>query len=527
MAESVRDGAPRYHRRVLTLGIMLALAVYVIGAPIFNNRIEDDLERRVPVELADAGFEGVTASFSGQDGTLLCDSPLADPEAALDAAYDVWGVRKIDIDRGCRVRTAPTVTTTLPADGDADADSDEGSDDGSDAPITSDASDFPTVADIVVGSPELSLLADLAQNSAVADQLAADGDITLFAPSDTAFDALPADVIADLRADPELLQQVLAHHVVDDRLEAADLSSGPLETIDGGVLDIDVGGSAITIDGATVTAPDMVAGNGVVHVIDQVLVPTGVNMSADPEPAPVQAMFDGASFGLTGVVATEVERAVLVDAAAAAVGIDAVDDRLTVDPDTGLDGATAADLAALIAAMPEQLVSGTAGFDGSDLFVNGRYATDEQRDAMLAVAESVQAEIDLESRPEATDDDAADLENDLNEFAAANPILFEPASAVLSESADSIITSIARRLVQFEGVSITVEGHTDSDGTPSANLALSQQRAAAVVSALTERGVDPAIVSAEGFGDQQPVLVDGVEDKEASRRVEFRVEATS
>ena len=217
----------------------------------------------------------------------------------------------------------------------------------------------------------------------------------------------------------------------------------------------------------------------------------------------------------------------LVDAAVAAVGVDAVDDRLIVDPDTGLDGATAADLATLIAAMPEQLVSGTAGFDGADLFVNGRYVTDEQRDAVLAIAESVQAATDLQPRPEATEDDAADLESDLNEFATANPILFEPASAVLSESADSIITSIARRLVQFEGVSITVEGHTDSDGTPSANLTLSQQRATAVVSALIERGVDPTIISAEGFGDQQPVLVDGVEDKEASRRVEFRVEATS
>ncbi len=526
MAETQREHAPRYHRRVITLGVLAALAVYVIGAPIFNGRIESDLERRVPAELADAGFTGITASFSGQDGTLQCDSPLADPEAALDAAYEVWGVRKIDIDRGCRVRTAPTVTTTVPDD-DATADTDESGEASAEAATTDDTADFATVVDIVAGSPELSLLADLVQGSDVADLLTEDGDITLFAPSDAAFDALPADVVADLRANPDLLRQVLSHHVVDERLEAADLVSGPLTTIDDGMLDIDTSGSAITIDDATVTEPDMIAGNGIVHVIDTVLVPTGVNVSADPEPATVQATFDGGSIVLTGVVATEVERAVLVDASVAGVGIDSVDDRLTVDPDTGLDATTAADLATLITAMPTQLVSGTSRFDGADLSVSGRYVTDEQRDAMTEAAEAVQATAELEPRPEATETDAADLEADLNEFAAANPILFEPASAVLSESADSIITSIARRLVQFEGVGVTVEGHTDSDGTPSANLALSQQRADAVVAALIERGVDPAIVAAEGFGDQQPVLVDGVEDKEASRRVEFRVEATS
>ena len=98
---------------------------------------------------------------------------------------------------------------------------------------------------------------------------------------------------------------------------------------------------------------------------------------------------------------------------------------------------------------------------------------------------------------------------------------------MLTESADSIITAIARRLVQFDGVSITVEGHTDSDGTPSVNLTLSQERATAVVSALIANGVDATTITAEGFGSERPILVDGVEDKEASRRVEFRVEATS
>ncbi len=525
MAESLRERAPRYHRRVLTLGAVAALAVFVVGAPIYNSRIESDLERRVPEELAVAGFSGVSASFDGQDGTLRCDAPLADPEGALDVAYAVWGVRKIEIDRGCRVRTAPTVETTVPDGGDATDETSAAS--GTPAPTQAPAetADFATVVDIVTGSPELSLFADLLQGAEITERLMSD-EVTLFAPSDDAFDNLPADVLADLREDPDRLAQVLAHHVVEGRLESTDLESGPLTTSDGGRLEVDATQDVIVVDTAAITAPDMVAANGVVHVIDQVLVPNGVSVSDAPEPERVSAAFDEGTIVLNGVVATEVERAALVDAATTVIGIEGVDDRLTVDPDTGLDATTVAGLAQLVAAMPVQLVRGASGFDGADLFITGQYATDEQRDAVIAIADQVGAMAELEQRPEATETDAADLEDDLNEFAAANPILFEPGSAVLTESADSIIAAIARRLVQFDGVSVTVEGHTDSDGTPEDNLTLSQLRAAAVVTALVDNGVDPTVISAEGFGSEQPILVDGVEDKEASRRVEFRVEAS-
>ena len=88
--------APRFHRRILAVGAVFTVLLLVIGAPFFVNRIEDDLEHRVPGELTAAGFEGITASFSGQDGTLTCDEPLDDPELARSTAYDVWGVRSID-----------------------------------------------------------------------------------------------------------------------------------------------------------------------------------------------------------------------------------------------------------------------------------------------------------------------------------------------------------------------------------------------------------------------------------------------
>ena len=68
-----------YRRRILAVGLIAAGALYSFGAPLFVNRIEDDLEQRVPEELAEAGFTGVAAEFDGQDGTLRCDAAARRP----------------------------------------------------------------------------------------------------------------------------------------------------------------------------------------------------------------------------------------------------------------------------------------------------------------------------------------------------------------------------------------------------------------------------------------------------------------
>lgn len=545
MAESDGAPAPRYHRRVLALGGVVLLAVYVIGAPIYNNRVEADLEQRVPDELADAGFTGVVAAFDGQDGSLTCEEPLSDPEAAVDAAYEVWGVRQIDLDQGCRVRSAATGSDTADAEdagsGTVASTAATGAtaDDGSGTAAAGDSTpstppdgsvvDFDTVSDIIGGSPELSLLAALLGSTGVDPITGADGEVTVFAPSDDAFDLLPADALADLRGDPELLTTVLDRHVILERLHAEDLETGVLTTRAGDELEVERTGDSITVDGATVTAPDIAAADGVVHVIDQLLLPAELAVSTEEvaEPLTASATFSDGSVVLEGVVATEVERASVVDAAASALGEQAVDDRLTVDPDAGLDGEAVTGLVALVEVLTSELVTGTASFDGTGFAISGRYATEEQRDAVLAVAEEVDASTDLEVRPAADESDAVDLEAELNAYAAANPILFEPGSPDLSGSAGAVLDTIARQLGQFDGVSVTVEGHTDSDGSDDANLLLSQLRADAVVAALVERGLPATIFTAEGFGSQQPIVVDGAEDKAASRRVEFRVESTS
>ena len=104
---------------------------------------------------------------------------------------------------------------------------------------------------------------------------------------------------------------------------------------------------------------------------------------------------------------------------------------------------------------------------------------------------------------------------------------FQPGSAVLTADAEAVLDQLAAQALAFGGVTVTIEGHTDSDGDANANLSLSQQRAEAVLAGLVARGLDEGSLTAEGFGETQPVLVGGAEDKDASRRVEFRIEATA
>jgi len=533
---SIRD-APRFHRRILVVGALLTLVLLVIGAPFFVNRIEDDLEGRVPSELADAGFTGVAATFSGQDGTLRCAAPLDDPEQAIAAAYAVWGVRAIELDRSCRVNKAPTVETTTTLAGD-DTDTDTGGtledggvitdpDDG-ETPETTIPPDFDTVADIIAATPQLSLLAVLIDEAGLGEMLGdpAGDPVTLFAPTDDAFDDLDADALAAIRADPDLLGQVLSHHAVPGITLMDDLVEGPVTALDGGTLEIEITGSAVTVSGAAIITADITATNGAVHVIDQVLVPDDIDLSGPARFAESSAVFEDGQVTLTGVVASEVERAVLVAAVASAPEPPTVDDQLTVDPVTGLDAATTESLATLVAVMPLHLLNGASGFDGAALYVTGTLVDDEGRDAMLAAAEAVSAMTELEPPPEATETDAADLEAELNAFVADNPILFEPSSSLLTEPSLGVLDQLALEAQQVTGVAITVEGHTDSDGDPRENLVLSQYRALVVRQGLIDRGVPEDSITAMGFGSEQPVLVDGAEDKLASRRVEFRVVTT-
>ncbi len=115
-----------------------------------------------------------------------------------------------------------------------------------------------------------------AQAAGLVDTLQSDGPFTVFAPTDEAFAKLPEGTVEHLLANPEQLRQVLLYHVVPGRVMASDvvgLSSAT--TAQGSDIMIKLADGSVMINNATVTATDIETSNGVIHVIDTVILPRG------------------------------------------------------------------------------------------------------------------------------------------------------------------------------------------------------------------------------------------------------------
>lgn len=105
------------------------------------------------------------------------------------------------------------------------------------------------------------------------ETLSGAGPFTVFAPTDEAFAALPAGALESLLADPDALREVLVHHVVAGRAEAADVAGlASVTTLQGGTLAISTA-DGVRVGNGRVIAADVAAANGVIHVIDAVLLP--------------------------------------------------------------------------------------------------------------------------------------------------------------------------------------------------------------------------------------------------------------
>lgn len=138
------------------------------------------------------------------------------------------------------------------------------------------AAELPaTVVDIAVSNPDFSILVAALQKAELVEALQAEGPFTVFAPTDEAFAKLLAELnisAEDLLNHPQLAD-VLLYHVVAGKVLSTDLSNGlEAETLGGEKITVDLM-DGVKINQSIVTAADIQAGNGVIHVIDTVLVP--------------------------------------------------------------------------------------------------------------------------------------------------------------------------------------------------------------------------------------------------------------
>jgi transforming growth factor-beta-induced protein len=130
----------------------------------------------------------------------------------------------------------------------------------------------PTITELAGNASNLSTLAGALGQAGLDDDLNGDGPFTVFAPSNTAFQQIDVN---DLTADSDLLEEVLTYHVVQGEITASDISDGQtVETLEGETLRFSVSNGGVQVNGANVTTADLQASNGVVHVIDGVLLET-------------------------------------------------------------------------------------------------------------------------------------------------------------------------------------------------------------------------------------------------------------
>ena len=140
-----------------------------------------------------------------------------------------------------------------------------------------DTSSKPTVAEIAASNGDFSTLVTAVTAAGLGETLNGSGPFTVFAPTNDAFAKIPSDQLQAILADKELLTKILTYHVLPDRVLAKDLKKRQsVDTVEGNAVQIIKKKSGAFIDGARITQTDLKGRNGVVHVIDTVILPPDV-----------------------------------------------------------------------------------------------------------------------------------------------------------------------------------------------------------------------------------------------------------
>lgn len=137
------------------------------------------------------------------------------------------------------------------------------------------AAEKKTIVDVAASDPQFSTLVAAVKAAGLAETLSGKGPFTVFAPTNDAFAKLPSGTVETLLK-PEnkaKLTAILTYHVVPGKVMAADVKPGGVKTVNGETATLSASGGTVMIDKSTVTKTDIGASNGVIHVIDTVMMP--------------------------------------------------------------------------------------------------------------------------------------------------------------------------------------------------------------------------------------------------------------
>jgi uncharacterized surface protein with fasciclin (FAS1) repeats len=146
------------------------------------------------------------------------------------------------------------------------------------------ATTTPDIVDTAVAAGQFSTLAMALDAAGLTETLKGPGPFTVFAPTDAAFAKLPSETLDRLLADPDMLRSVLTYHVVSGKVTAADaVKLQSATTVEGEDVSISTQDGSVQVDNATVMKPDVMASNGIIHVIDTVILPPSLEARAGSE----------------------------------------------------------------------------------------------------------------------------------------------------------------------------------------------------------------------------------------------------
>ena len=130
------------------------------------------------------------------------------------------------------------------------------------------------IVDTAIAAGSFTTLVKAVQAAGLVDTLKSAGPFTVFAPTDAAFAKLPPGTLESLLANPDKLKSILTYHVVSGKVMAADVKPGHVKTVQGSEAMLSMKGGKVMIDKARIVKTDIGCSNGVIHVIDSVIMPS-------------------------------------------------------------------------------------------------------------------------------------------------------------------------------------------------------------------------------------------------------------